>query len=128
MNKKVSGKIAQIAIAARDLDESAFFYVDQLGLEREFAAPNVVSLRSDAIRVLLTHQSGHQAAEHGGIIPYFDSKDIEAVYAGLIAAGAPDRGRPHCIANLPHVDVWIAFVADPSGNLVGLIEERARLS
>jgi predicted enzyme related to lactoylglutathione lyase len=42
----------------------------------------------------------------------------------MIAAGAADGGAPHRIADLGGRAVWIAFILDPSGNRIGLIEER----
>jgi predicted enzyme related to lactoylglutathione lyase len=118
----ISGIVAQIVVPARDLKASARFYVQQLGLRHEFYAPNVASLRSGNTRILLTHQPDFEA--HGGVTLYIAAKGIEAAHANLVERGAPDRGAPHVVATLGSADILIAFVADPSGIQVGLIEER----
>ena len=53
--------------------------------------------------------------------------DIQAAWAAVTArgakpatAGAPE---PHLIAKLPDHDLWMAFVEDSEGNLLGLMSE-----
>lgn len=51
----------------------------------------------------------------------FDVHDLDATYAKLLAAGASDVGRPpaeHPTGSGPR----LAFVGDPDGNLIELIE------
>jgi lactoylglutathione lyase len=50
----------------------------------------------------------------------FDVEDIEGTYAALVAAGAEEVGRPP--APLQGDGHRIAFVADPDGNWIELIE------
>jgi catechol 2,3-dioxygenase-like lactoylglutathione lyase family enzyme len=123
---KLSGTtaaIAQIVLPSRDLEEAERFYVDQLGLSLLFRMPNVVALDAGGIRILLAHKEGHSAAPDS-VLPYFRSCDVDKDHPRLVAAGAEDRGPPHCIASFDGIEVWIGLIADPSGNVVGLMEER----
>jgi lactoylglutathione lyase len=50
----------------------------------------------------------------------FEVQDVEEAYSRLIAAGAGDVGRPPVL--FEDVGPKIAFVADPDGNWIELIE------
>src|SRR5262249_51709393 len=116
------------------------WYVAALGLEVEFefALEHVdfrgVMLRSPAgYRVELLHRPGSvaglQAANpveaaltrgFGHIA--FDVPDVHAAYAPLGSAGATDRMSPR---PSPEAGVRMAYVADPEGNLVELLDRTA---
>jgi len=42
----------------------------------------------------------------------------------MLARGATGERAPQLTAKMPDHDLWMAFVRDPDGNLVGLMEER----
>ena len=108
-----------------------------LSVEFEFALEQVsfsgVMLRGSGYRVeLLTrpgNQAGLQAANpveaaltrgFGHIA--FDVPDVDVAYAALLGQGATDRMSPR---PSPEPDVRMAFVADPEGNLVELLDRGA---
>ena len=45
--------------------------------------------------------------------------------AALLERGAKGEHAPKLSARMPDHELWMAFVHDPDGNLVGLMEERA---
>jgi predicted enzyme related to lactoylglutathione lyase len=118
-------RLAQITVAARDLDASKAFYKEVLGLTHLFDAPNVSALDIDGVRLLLTMRPDYAAPENPAVLFYLSTHSIEARQADWIGRGAEEAGAPHCVANLSGLEIWIAFVKDPAGNLIGLIEERA---
>ena len=42
----------------------------------------------------------------------------------ILARGATNERAPQLTAKLPDHELWIGFVRDPDGNLVGLMEEK----
>ena len=49
--------------------------------------------------------------------------DLRAAHAALAARGADIVQPPHLIARMPDHDLWMAFLHDSEGNLVGLMSE-----
>jgi methylmalonyl-CoA/ethylmalonyl-CoA epimerase len=49
--------------------------------------------------------------------------DLPAAHTGLVARGADFVQPPHRIARLPDHDLWMAFLRDSEGNLLGLMSE-----
>jgi catechol 2,3-dioxygenase-like lactoylglutathione lyase family enzyme len=113
------------------------WYVGALGLEVEFEFAleafefSGAMLRSpEGWRVELLHRVGNVAGI--GVQRPMDAAltrgfghlaltidDLEATYDGLLAAGAASRMPP---SQSPEPGVRIAFVADPEGNLIELLE------
>jgi predicted enzyme related to lactoylglutathione lyase len=122
----IETRLAQLVIGAEDLAQSRRFYLEVMGLQHIFDGPQVAAFALGGVRLLLTTRPGFKAPEQQGVIPYLSCIGIEKRHAELLAAGAPDAGKPHRIAELGEIEVWIAFVRDPSGNMIGLIEERRR--
>jgi predicted enzyme related to lactoylglutathione lyase len=60
-------------------------------------------------------------------ILYFTVYDIEAVHAQLVTQGATNERGPQLAARMPDHDLWLAFLRDPDGNVVGLMEEKKSL-
>ena len=50
--------------------------------------------------------------------------DIAATHAAIVARGAKNERAPHLTAKMPDHELWAAFVRDPDGNLIGLMEEK----
>ena len=57
-------------------------------------------------------------------ILYFAVADVGAAHAALLARGAMGAHGASLTARMPDHELWTAFVRDPDGNLVGLMEER----
>jgi predicted enzyme related to lactoylglutathione lyase len=116
-------RIAQIVIPVTDLAAASSFYAEVLGLKTLFEAPNVRAFDAGGLRLLLTLRPDWVAPAEAGILLYFDASDIAARHRDLLARGAADAGAPHRVATLASTEVWIAFIRDPFGTTLGLIEE-----
>ena len=121
-------KLVQIAQRAEDLDRASAFYADLLGAAptARFDPPGLVFFDLDGVRLLLDRVA--PSALH-----YLAVDDLEATVERLRAAGVAVEGEPHMIFGHDDdtlgpagTDEWQAFVRDPEGNLVGLVEQRPR--
>ena len=119
----ISG-VGQIAIVVSDVAVAKRFYADVLGLAPLFdAGPNLSFLSAGNVRIMLTTPQG--AVETGkNSIVYFRTDTLDALYGILLERGAKSEQAPALTAKLPDHELWLAFVRDPDGNLVGLMEER----
>ena len=117
----------QVALAAgRDLDRTLAFWSDCIGLpvHARYDPPGIAFILAGEVRLLFT----------GGIMPatvYLDVEDIFGYCEGLKAAGAAMTYAPEVV----HIDTagqfgpageneWMAFLKDPAGNTIGLVERR----
>jgi predicted enzyme related to lactoylglutathione lyase len=117
-------EIRQIAVTVSDVSKAKAFYKDILGLQFLFdAGPNLAFLAAGSIRIMLTTPQGHGAPGQNSIL-YFKTTDITRTYEEMVARGAtPERG-PQMTARMPDHELWLAFLRDHDGNLVGLMEEK----
>jgi lactoylglutathione lyase len=129
-----------VGLTVGDLPSMTSWYAGALGMEVEFefALDHVefsgVMLRSPVgFRVELLHrpesQPGVQAANpveaaltRGFGHVAFDVPSVDEAYDDLIAAGASDRMSPR---PSPEPGVRMAYVADPEGNLLELLDRTA---
>jgi len=117
-------EISQIAITVSDVSAALPFYRDALGLTFLFTpAPNLAFLAAGGVRLMLTTPQGAGSVGHNSIL-YFKVTDIAAAHAAIVARGAANERAPQLTARLPDHELWTAFVRDPDGNLVGLMEEK----
>ncbi len=120
-------EIGQIAITVSDVDRALKFYREVLGLQFLFSAgPNLAFLSAGSIRIMLTRPEGEESAP-GNSVLYFKTDQLEEAYQVVLSRGAVAEKGPHKIADMPDHELWMAFVRDPDGNLVGLMEERREL-
>ena len=118
------GRIGQIAIKVRDVAAATTFYRDVLGLEFLFGAgPDLAFLRAGDVRIMLAPPEGADTTP-GNSILYFVVKDAAEAHAAIVARGAASEHGAQLVARMPDHELWMAFVRDPDGNLVGLMEER----
>ena len=124
-------RFTHVATRTRDLDVAIAFY-KALGLEHSRtskleahkATLAFMTRPGDDFSIELVYNWGKDELYDGGARFghfAFDVEDIEAAYAELLAAGAAEVGRPpaeHPGGSGPR----IAFVADPDGNWIELIE------
>jgi predicted enzyme related to lactoylglutathione lyase len=116
--------IGQIALTVSDVANATAFYRDVLGLKFLFpAGPNLAFLAAGAVRIMLTIPQGHGEVGKNSIL-YFKVADIGAAHAAVVARGAVSERAPQLMAKMPDHELWIGFVRDPDGNLVGLMEEK----
>jgi predicted enzyme related to lactoylglutathione lyase len=123
MNASISG-IGQIAITVSDVSRALEFYRDALGLAFLFS-PNaqLAFLSAGDVRIMLTTPQGAGAPGANSIL-YFKASNIEEAHAAIIARGVTNERGPQLAAKMPDPELWLAFVRDPDGNLVGLMEEK----
>ena len=120
---KVS-EIRQIAVTVSDVDAALRFYRDVLGLTFLFSAgSDLAFLDAGGIRIMLTTSQGAGSVGANSTL-YFKVSDIGATHAALLARGATGEREPQLTARMPDHELWMAFLRDPDGNLVGLLEER----
>ncbi|GGY83653.1 hypothetical protein GCM10011613_30690 [Cellvibrio zantedeschiae] len=123
MDTKLS-EIGQIAITVSDVEKALAFYRDILGLEFLFSAgPNLAFLKAGNIRIMLSTPQGAGSVGANSTL-YFKAENVEAVYADKVARGAVSERAPQLAAKMPDHELWIGFLRDPDGNLVGLMEEK----
>lgn len=122
--KPIVSEIRQIAITVSSIDAALHFYRDVLGLTFLFSAgAGLAFLDAGGIRLMLTTPRGAGAVGANSTL-YFKVTDIEATHSALVARGAASERAPQLTARMPDHELWIAFLRDPDGNLVGLLEER----
>jgi methylmalonyl-CoA/ethylmalonyl-CoA epimerase len=116
--------IGQIAVTVSNLERSRSFYWNVLGMKFLFDAGNMSFFQCGAIRFMIGTAS--RPVHPGGTIIYFRVADIHAAHAALSAKGVEFIEKPHLVARMPEHDLWMAFLADPDQNPIGLMCEMPR--
>jgi len=116
--------IGQIAVVVSDVSKTLPFYRDVLGLRFLFSAgPNLAFLQAGSVRLMLSPPEGGGQVGANSVL-YFRVDDVEGTQKSIVARGAVNDTDPHLIAKMPDHELWIGFVRDPDGNLIGLMEEK----
>jgi methylmalonyl-CoA/ethylmalonyl-CoA epimerase len=120
-------RIGQIAVPVHDLDRAVAFYRDVLGLRLLFQAPpGLAFFECGGVRLMLSLPEGPDTARMASVI-YYLVDDLAAAWVAVMARGATPgaagQAEPHLIAKLPDHDLWMAFIQDSEGNLLGLMSE-----
>lgn len=116
--------IGQIAITVSDVEKALGFYRDALGLEFLFSpAPQLAFLKCGDVRIMLSTPQGAGQVGANSIL-YFKTSDIEKTHAALVNRGVTNERAPQFAAKMPDHELWLAFVRDPDGNVVGIMEEK----
>src|SRR5688572_3704775 len=120
-------KIRQIAVPVTDIAEATRFYRDVLGMRHLFDAPPQLSFFDcGGVQLMLSGpEGGGQDADRQRPIIYYDVADIKSTHAKLTAGGAATIEQPHMIARMGGRQIWIGFVSDGQGNMVGLMSDVA---
>lgn len=117
-------QIGQIAVTVSDVNTALSFYRDVLGLTFLFSpSPDLAFLDAGGVRIMLSTPQGAGAVGQNSVL-YFKVTDIVAVHATLLERGATDERTPQLVAKMPDHELWMGFLRDPDGNLVGLMEEK----
>lgn len=128
IDKSVSlAKIRQIAVPVTDIVEATRFYREVLGMRHLFDAPPQLSFFDcGGVQLMLSGpEGGGEDADRLRPVIYYDVADIREAHALLTAAGAPAIQDPHMIARMGTREIWIGFVGDGQGNMVGLMSDVA---
>ena len=115
-------QIGQIAVTVSDIDRAVTFYRDSLGMRFLFQVPTLAFFDCGGVRLMLTRPEGAS----GNSIIYYKVDEIEPACQALSSRGVTFEGKPHMIAKMPDHDLWMAFLRDPDGNLIGLMCEVKR--
>lgn len=118
-------KIRQIAVPVTDIAEATRFYRDVLGMRHLFDAPPQLSFFDcGGVQLMLSGpEGGGQDADRQRPVIYYDVADIKATHAKLTAGGAATIDPPHIIARMGGREIWIGFISDGQGNMVGLMSD-----
>ena len=123
MNRPITN-IGQIAVTVSNVGTALAFYRDVLGLEFLFQpGENLAFVAAGPVRIMLTTPQGSGEVGANSII-YFRVSDIENAHSEMLERGAANERAPQLTAKMPDHELWIGFLRDPDGNLVGLMEER----
>jgi catechol 2,3-dioxygenase-like lactoylglutathione lyase family enzyme len=117
-------ELGQIALTVSDVATARKFYAEVLGLKVLFeAGPNLAFLAAGEVRLMLTSDGKSDGVGRNSVL-YFKTPAVRETYAALLERGAKGEHAPKLIAKMSDHELWLAFVRDPDGNLVGLMEER----
>lgn len=120
--------LVQIAQRADDLERATAFYTMLLGSPptATYDPPGLVFFDLAGVRLLIERGAPSSTL-------YLRVEDIDAAVARVRQGGAEVASEPHVIFTHADdtlgpggTDEWQAFVRDSEGNLVGLVEHRAR--
>jgi len=116
--------IGQLHVSVSDLDESVRFYRDVLGLTHLFTVPGQPMAFFDAggVRLYLGVPEDEQFRSRP--VVYYRVTDVDAALAQVTGRGARRISGAHLVDRDGDTELWMAFVADPDGTPVGLMEER----
>lgn len=122
--KSSTAEIGQIAITVSDVAKALPFYQDILGLHFLFSpGPNLAFLSAGSVRIMLSTPQG-AGSVCGNSILYFKVADVVGAHSAMVGRGAVNERAPQLTAKMPDHELWIGFLRDPDGNLVGLMEEK----
>jgi catechol 2,3-dioxygenase-like lactoylglutathione lyase family enzyme len=120
-------KLGQVALTAKNLDDSVAFYSDvmQLRLLARFDPPGLAFFHLAAGLRLLVSATASAASL------YFTVDDLDEAVRALKKRGVKFLQKPGMIYRddagdfgKKGVEEWMAFFNDPSGNLLALVEKR----
>lgn len=116
-------RIMQIALVVHDTRRAIAFYRDLLGLTLLFEAPPAMAFFDcGGVRLMLSPPSSPDV-DHPASILYYDVADVRVAHAALSARGVQFRTPPHLVHRAATHELWMAFLADPDGNVLALVSE-----
>ncbi len=118
--------IAQVALTVSDLSRAKAFYGETLGLKFLFDAGTMGFFQCGSVWVMLG--TAEQPVTPAGTILYYKVGDLQGIHAALSEQAVPLLQPPHLVAKMPDHDLWMAFLKDPDGNILGLTSELPRPS
>ena len=116
-------QIGQIALAVSDTDRSEAFYEKTLGLRKLYRYGDLAFFDCAGVRLMLSPpENGQPVTVAQGAI-YFRVSDLLLAVGELKSKGVAIESEPHLISPMPDHDLWMAFIRDPDGHLIGLMME-----
>lgn len=118
--------LGQIALTVRDVEQSAAFYRDALGLRFLFApAPSLAFLMIGGVRLMLSAAEG-EFTPGGSTVLYLRVADILLAHVAMQQRGVTFVDEPHLVAPMPDHDLWMCFFRDPDRHTLALMCERPK--
>lgn len=112
--------IRQIAIGVRDPAQAKDFYQNVLGMKFLFESGGMSFFQCGEVRLMI----GPSDTPPGNTtLLYFQVTDIQQAHAALSARNVEFAQPPHLVAKMPDHELWIAFLKDPDGNILGMMSE-----
>jgi methylmalonyl-CoA/ethylmalonyl-CoA epimerase len=116
-------QIGQIALAVSNTDRSEEFYEKTLGLRKLYRYGPLAFFDCAGTRLMLSPpEDGQTVIVAQGAI-YFRVSDLLLAVKSLQDQGIAIESAPHLISPMPDHDLWMAFIRDPDGHLIGLMME-----
>jgi catechol 2,3-dioxygenase-like lactoylglutathione lyase family enzyme len=115
------GRLAQIAYPVADVDRSVAFFGEKLGLKlllRPHAHMAFFDLGAGAALFLERADDPSKAS-----IIYLVCDDVAVATIELERRGVKVVSQPHRITEQPSYDLWMSFIEDPDGHMLGLSME-----
>jgi catechol 2,3-dioxygenase-like lactoylglutathione lyase family enzyme len=119
------GPVGQIHVSVRDVDRSVAFYRDVLGVPFLFRVPGqpMAFLQTGEVRLYLGVPESPEFTSR--VVLYFWVDDIHAEHERLRGAGVNFTDQPHVVHREAGSELWMAFLRDPDGHHLALMQERA---
>jgi methylmalonyl-CoA/ethylmalonyl-CoA epimerase len=114
-------QIGQVALTVKDLARAKAFYRDVLGMTFLFDAGTMAFFQCGTVRVMIG--IAEEEAAVGGTILYYKVTNITEVCEELTRRGVQFLQPAHEVAKMPDHVLWMAFLKDSEGNVLGLMEE-----
>lgn len=123
MSSRDTLQIGQIGIPITDLDKAISFYENTLELPLLFKSPpGLAFFKCGEIRLMLDSSSKENAGR--GTVIYFAVKDLNDWYEIRVYRGIKFEREPHLVARMQDHELWMCFIRDPDGNIIGIMEEK----
>ena len=116
-------QIGQIALAVSDTDRSEAFYEKTLGLRKLYRYGALAFFDCAGVRLMLSPPENGQSVTIAQGAIYFRVSDLLLAVGELKSKGVAIESEPHLISPMPDHDLWMAFIRDPDGHLIGLMME-----
>jgi predicted enzyme related to lactoylglutathione lyase len=100
-----------------DLDAAKKWYAQAFGIEPYFDQPFYVGFNIGGYELGLNPDVSDAAPGPGGAVAYWGVDDAAATVRHFVSLGATVKVAPHDVGD----GITVATVADPFGNLIGLI-------
>ena len=117
-------QIGQIALRpSADVDRTEKFYEETLGLRKLYRFGDLVFFDCAGVRLMLGKARERRGGHHPGRHLLQGPGHLDRRSRSSRAADAPFIDSPHLIAPMPDHDLWMTFIRDPDGHLIGLMME-----
>lgn len=115
-------QIGQIAIPVQELERAVAFYRDVLGIPFLFQVPGLAFFQCGEVRLMLSLPEGPGAPTKASVL-YYKVGDLQETYETLRQQGVKLIDQPHMITKMADHELWMTFLEDTEGNMVGLMNE-----